>query len=148
MTQIFALCTLIAIIATAGMLVFFWGLRLTGILKIDIVRAVGSLVTQKQDNALIPGLIFYLIHGLLACYAYILIFQVLPVAAIKHNIVFAALGMGLGFNHGMIAALILGMLLSVHPIEKLRDDRFAIAALNSAAQIIFGCIVGSLYSLI
>jgi hypothetical protein len=133
----------VGVLATIVMLVFFEIIRKTT--SVDVIRSLGAMFTQNEDNAFVPGVVLSLVYGIIFSYIYVLIFSFIPRLAVGNPaVVRAALGMGLGFNHGMIAALATGMFLSIHPVEKFRSQRIGIAIVNAFGHIIYGIIVGIL----
>ncbi len=145
MLQYIATCLIIGIIATLGMTTFLWIVTRLKLCNVDMVKAIGSWYTRKEETAFLPGLLVHLTAGVLFCFAYLFLFSVLPNSE-KVTFIYAIFGAGIGFVHGMVVALCLVVLVAEHhPVPKFKKAGVRVAAYHFLAHIIYGLIIGSLY---
>ena len=134
------------IISGIFVLLFFAAIRKMNLYTVDGVSAIGSLLTQKDENARIVGSIFHILGAIFYTFIYFLVFRLVPVPKDAGSWIYPVLGLGLGFNHGMLAALVLGIILTrFHSMEKYRKLGFGIAIIHSIAHIFYGIVVAILY---
>ena len=148
MTAYIISSTIIAMIATAGMSSFLWiitGLKLS---NVDMVKAIGSLYTRKEETSFFPGLMMHFTAGIIFCNLYILLFKVFP-ATVATPFIYVVLGISAGFVHGIVVSLLLVILVAEHhPLNKYRNVGFSVAVYHFLAHIIYGFIIGFMYYLI
>ena len=147
MTDYIMTCTLIGVAATFGMTSFLWGITYFKICNVDMVKAIGSYYTQKEDKSLLPGMLAHFTAGIIFCFLYILLFNVKPTTG-KDPYIYVIFGGGIGFVHGIVMALLLVIVIAAHhPLEKYRSAGFATGVYHFFAHIIYGVIIGTLYCL-
>lgn len=147
LTKQIGLYTATGFLSTVIMLLFFELLKLTKIFKVDIIRAVGSFILQKEAHSYLLGAFLHLFYGTLCGYIYIFIFSTVPVPDLsKYGAVYTILGVGLGFNHGMIVALIFSIFFTqYHQVIKFRKAGFGVAVYQAVGHIVYGLALGVLY---
>lgn len=136
---------IIGTLATLAMSLFLWTITYLKICDVNMERAIGSWFTGKEKNSLLPGMLIHLCFGILFCFAYLYVFNVVP-NPMNDVSFYAFFGAGLGFVHGIIVALCLVILVAPdHPLRKYQKAGFAVAAYHFFAHIIYGFAVGALY---
>ncbi len=136
----FSIAPLIA--GLAGTLVMTLLLQIPNWIKlgnIDIIRAVGSLVTHKQEGSFLPGLILHFAAGIIFAYAYVFIlsFSHIPINPLT--------GLFLGGVHGAIIMLIVSItILEHHPIAYYHERGPMTGFAQLLAHMIYGLTVGTI----
>lgn len=105
-----------------------------------MVIALGSLLTRSRDNALLTGVIVYLLSAVVFGLIYALLMLRLQVTAWPHAF-FA--GAGFGFFHGLVVSLGLTWVVSDnHPLTEFRKATPLVFLSHFAGHIVFGAVVG------
>ncbi len=125
----------------AAMLLVLWLFTVSGLAKVRLVIAVGSLLTRSYEKAALVG---GCVHVTLAVffgqiYTWVLI-------AIGHPGIGASMlwGATLGMFQGLVMSLILiAAVAEAHPLEEFQQRSFAIALSNWVAHVFYGLVVGA-----
>jgi hypothetical protein len=142
--MLFSLYT--GLVATTVMTVFLWVLKYFSLINISMLKALGSVLTKNDKNALIPGIIINYLAGITFCFFYILLFKIFPLAGTGEALIL--LGSAMGFAHGVVVALLLVVLVAEHhPLEKYKSVGFKVAGYYLISHIIYGFTIGLLYFL-
>lgn len=137
---------LIGFLATLSMTSFLWLITKLKLCDVHMVRAIGSWLTRDEKNALIPGTIAHFTVGIMISFAYIILFQVLPNPQ-DIRYIYVIMGGGAGFVHGIVMALFLVILIAEHhPLARFRKAGIKVAVYHFFAHIIYGIIIGTLYT--
>ncbi|MGC1478869.1 MAG: DUF6789 family protein [Chthoniobacterales bacterium] len=125
------------IVGTALMTAFLLIPRWLKIANVDIIRAVGALVTKREDNAWKPGMAIHLFSGIVFGYIY---WAALSLAGLPLNI---WTGIVLGAVHGAIVMLLTGIaVMEHHPMRKYQDRGPMTGFMQLLAHVIYGGTVG------
>jgi len=109
-------------------------------LKINMVRAVGGLVTNNYEREKVIGLGLHLIGGALFGAIYFFIFRMLGLESI---LAFVGLGLGLSFFHGLIVTYCLMFYVDeVHPRKEYRKATFYVGFAHILGHLVFGLVCG------
>jgi hypothetical protein len=125
------------IVGTAAMSVLLLLPRWLGIGKIDVIPAVGALITGKAENAFSIGYIVHFTSGIIFAYIYwgILLLMKMP-------IVWWAFGMA-GFLHGIVVMLLVCItVMEHHPIARYHERGPMTGLAQLFAHIVYGVVVG------
>ena len=137
--------TLYAGVAGAiAMFVFMELITLSKLANADMVRAVGSLITRKEENSFKVGIILHLTAGVIFSFLYCYILNLLQTNDI---VVYTFVGAFGGFTHGLLVSyfiLIEGQ--NRHPVEKFQTAGFEVALAHVVGHVIYGAIVGYSYA--
>jgi hypothetical protein len=137
---------IIGLVATMGMTAFLWIVKKISIYDVDMVRAIGSYLTRNEKNALIPGILLHFTSGVIFSFAYIILFNILPVIDPRPYL-YISFGGLLGFVHGLVMAVVLVFLIAeTHPLPKYKKASFAVAVFHFLAHIIYGLLIGFLFT--
>ena len=127
-------------IATAAMSGALYAIHWRGLAEADMIRAIGSIVTRKEENAMLPGLILHFLSGIVFAFLYVIVWSALPTEGFVH---YVALGLLTGFAHGLIVSFVLVVLVAEHqPVPRFQQARVEVAVAHLAAHVIFGLLVG------
>ena len=108
-----------------------------GIFRIDVVRAVGALVTKERHNAHAPGMIIHLVVGAFAAVFYKWIFDYMGIP------LFWATGLFAGLVHGVLVMLLVSIfVLEHHPVKRYQRRGFGTGFAQIFGHGVFGLIVG------
>ena len=133
------------IIATTSMELLFRMCSKSGIVNIDMVRAIGSLITKSIDSSYKVGVIVHYISGIFFAFVYTLVFTVFNVTGILNNI---GAGLLIGFIHGIVVSFILVITVSEHhPLEEFRTAGFSVAIAHWIGHLVYGLVVGLIIGL-
>ncbi len=122
---------------TAAMSVLLLFPRWLGIGKIDVIPAVGALITGKAENALSIGYVVHFVSGIIFAYVYwgLLVLMKIP-------IVWWAFGMA-GFIHGIVVMLLVCItVMEHHPIARYHERGPMTGLAQLFAHIVYGVVVG------
>jgi hypothetical protein len=125
------------IVGTAAMTGLLLFPRWLGIGKIDVIPAVGALLTGKEEHAFSIGYIVHFTSGIIFAYIYwgILLLMKLP-------IVWWAFGMA-GFIHGIVVMLLVCItIMEHHPIARYHERGPMTGLAQLFAHIVYGVVVG------
>lgn len=108
-----------------------------GMFRIDVVRAVGALVTRERHNAHAPGMIIHMVVGGLAAVFYKWIFDYMGIP------LFWATGLFAGLVHGVLVMLLVSIfVLEHHPMKRYQRRGFGTGFAQIFGHAVFGLIVG------
>lgn len=112
--------------------------RWLGIGKIDVIPAVGALVTGKVENAFAPGYLIHFGSGIIFAYVYYVLLQLLNLP-----LVWWTFGMA-GLIHGIVVMLLVSIVvMEHHPIAKYHERGPMTGLSQLLAHIIYGVVVGA-----
>ena len=128
---------------TAAMTLLLQIPKWIGIGNIDIIRAVGALVTRKQEGAFLPGLIIHFGAGIIFAYAYVFFLS------LSHIPMNPLSGLFLGSLHGaLIMLLVCIMILEHHPIAIYHERGPMTGFAQLLAHMVYGLVVGTVVQLL
>lgn len=113
--------------------------RVMGWGKIDVILAVGSLITKNADRAVSYGYYVHFISGIAFAYIYwgLLTLLSLPIA-------WWTFGMA-GFIHGIIIMLLVSIaVMEHHPVAKYHERGPMTGVAQLFAHILYGVVVGAI----
>lgn len=125
------------ILGTVAMTVFLLFPRWLKLGNVDVIRAVGALITGKVENASQPGIVIHAVSGIFFAYIYaaVIVFSKLPVVWW----VFAVLGA----IHGVVVMLLVCiMVMEHHPLARYHDRGPMTGFMQLLAHAIYGVVVG------
>ena len=119
------------------MSVFLLFPRWLGIGKIDVISAVGALITGRIENATGPGYVVHFASGIAFAYIYwvVLLAMKLPM--------FWWLFAFLGCVHGVVVMLLVSIvIMEHHPIARYHDRGPMTGLAQLIAHVLYGIVVG------
>ena len=142
----FALLAVIAgITGTVFMSLVMWFIHERKWANADMIRAIGSMVTRRYDNALLPGLLLHVLAGCVFAVPYLLIMRAIGVT---NWWVIAQIGLAIGTFHGAAMVFILMALSEKHPVEQFRTAGPAVGWAHVIGHMAYGAGVGLAVGLI
>jgi hypothetical protein len=140
---------LLAIVAgltgTVFMSLVMWFIHERGWANADMIRAVGSLVTRRYDNALLPGLVLHTLAGCIFAVGYVIVMRA---TGITNWFVIAQIGLAIGTFHGAAMVFVLMALAEKHPLEQFRTAGPAVGWAHVVGHMAYGIGVGLAVGLI
>ena len=129
-------------IATAAMSGALYAIHWRGLAEADMIRAIGSIVTRKEENAMLPGLILHFLSGIVFAFLYVIVWSALPIEDFVF-VAYVSLGLFTGFAHGLVVSFVLVVLVAEHhPGPRFQQAGVEVAVAHLAAHVIFGLLVG------
>ena len=106
--------------------------------KVDVIRAVGALVTRRSHGAFLPGLFIHCSAGIIFAYVYYIILS------LSHIPLNALTGLMMGTLHGVIIMLLVAIvIMEHHPIAYYHTRGPMTGFAQLLAHMLYGVIVGS-----
>ncbi len=146
------LIVMTGIAATTAMTSFLYIIHWTGFANGDMVRAIGSAITGREEKSLLPGMALHFIAGILFAALYIYILSFIPDMARGSPgrvMRLTELGAMMGFVQGLIVSF--GLVIAVaehHPIDRFREAGFRVALVHIVGHVVFGAVVGAMAAMI
>jgi len=110
--------------------------------QVDIIRAVGTLLTRKVHHSFLPGFILHLLSGIIFAYVY---YFILTLSHIPFN---ALTGLLMGTLHGVVVMLLVSiMIMEHHPIAYYHSRGPMTGFAQLLAHMLYGTIVGAVVQL-
>ncbi len=138
----------VGLLSACGMLVFFLALQRFNLATFNVVSALGSFLRQKEEGAYWVGAVLIFLFGAFFGPLYGLAFKFVPIPSsiTDLHLIFVILGMGLGFNHGMLCAIVIAVFFTrFHPLSRYREVGFLTAMYFAFANIFYGALIGFFY---
>jgi hypothetical protein len=111
--------------------------RWLGIGKIDVIPAVGALITSKAENALSIGYVVHFTSGIIFAYIYWGLILSMKLPAVWWTFGFA------GSIHGIIVMLLVCIaVMEHHPIARYHERGPMTGLAQLIAHIVYGLVVG------
>ena len=117
-----------------------WLIGRAGWSKADMVVALGSMFTKSRESGRRIGTILHIISAIAFAIAYTLLMHALGMTEMPWS---AALGVGVGFLHGLIVSLgLVWVVAERHPLEEFNDAGLAIGLSHIVGHVVYGGVVG------
>ncbi len=131
---------LAGLVATATMSGALYAIHWRGFAEADMIRAVGSLLTRGEANAMPAGIVTHLVSGVVFALVYVAVWSSLPVETFAQYVL---LGGVTGFAHGLVVSFLLVVLVAEHhPLPRFQQAGMGVAVAHLAAHVIYGLMVG------
>ncbi len=138
-----AFLTIVAgVLASLAMASFMYSVQIFGLANGDMIRALGSYAKKTYQGSFFPGLVIYLLGGIIFAAIYIFIWRYFGITDPKTIVMSGAL---LGTAHGFCVSFGLIILVAEHhPLEKFRHAGFGVALTHILGHIVYGTVLGFL----
>ena len=133
------------LVGTVFMSLMMWFIHERGWANADMIRAVGSMVTKRYDNALFPGLVLHVLAGILFAVFYLFVMRS---TGVTNWFVIMSVGLAIGTFHGAAMVFVLMALAEKHPIEQFRVAGPAVGWAHVVGHMAYGTGVGLAVGLI
>lgn len=131
---------LAGLIATAVMSALLYTIHWRGFAEADMMRALGSVFTRNEANALPLGVAIHGVSGIAFAFLYVIVWSTLPVSEFRHYLL---LGLVTGFAHGLVVSFALVILVAEHhPLPRFQRAGIGVALAHLAAHVLYGLLVG------
>lgn len=127
------------VIGTSAMSFVMWFVTKEGIANADMMRAIGSILTD-DESAFSTGLTVHYIVGIILAFVYLLIISLFQPQSLW---AYTGLGGMIGLFHGVAFAFLLVVIVAEHhPKESFRDAGLEVALAHLGGHIVYGLFVG------
>lgn len=127
-------------VATFFMTLVLWLIHRSQWANADMIRALGSLLTRRYEDALRPGLLIHFSSGVVFAFPYAIIIRG---AGIEAEAALPGLGLLLGLFHGVVMSFtMLALVAENHPVPRFQNPGFEVAAAHVVAHLAYGVAVG------
>ncbi|MFZ4115597.1 MAG: DUF6789 family protein [Chthoniobacterales bacterium] len=110
--------------------------------QVDVIRAVGTLLTRKVHHSFVPGLILHFLSGIIFAYVY---YFILSFSHIPFN---ALTGLLMGALHGVVVMLLVSItIMEHHPVAYYHTRGPMTGFAQLLAHMLYGVIVGAIVQL-
>jgi uncharacterized membrane protein YagU involved in acid resistance len=134
------------VVASFAMIVFMYAVTWTGIANGDMVRALGSIYTERYENSLLPGLIFFITGGIIFALIYAGVFSIFDFQYPRSYLYAGAL---FGFAHGWLMSFIMAVSVAEwHPLPKFHEVGFGVAITHVIGHVVYGATLGCLLGMV
>ncbi|HKI98126.1 MAG TPA: DUF6789 family protein [bacterium] len=131
---------LAGLIATGVMTAALYAIHWRGFAEADMLRALGSIVTRNETNAMPLGIVLHFLSGIVFAFLYVIVWSTLPVAEFQHYVL---LGLISGFAHGLVVSFVLVILVAEHhPLPRFQQAGIGVAVAHLLAHVIYGLLIG------
>jgi uncharacterized membrane protein YagU involved in acid resistance len=137
----FIVTTLVAgILGGLAMEAALWLIGRAGWAKADMIVALGSMFTKSRDSAWRLGVLLHIASAIGFAILYTLLMHALGATEMPWS---AALGVGVGFFHGLIVSLgLVWVVAEQHPLEEFNEAGLAIGLSHIVGHVVYGAVVG------
>ena len=109
---------------------------------VDMIEALGTLITGDEARAKRIGLIVHLLSGALFAVLYLALWVEFGLTNLRNTVY---LGVGFGFLHGLLTSYCLMVIIAErHPLERYREATLPVGAIHLLGHIAYGLLVGFL----
>ncbi len=128
------------VLGLIAMEVVFWLTGRLGWAKVDMILALGSLITKSRDNGFRVGFIIHVGSAVIFALLYTLGLMAIGYTRLPNSMM---VGLGVGVLHGLMVSLMLVWVIAdQHPLEEFKEADLAIGLSHVAAHAAFGAMVG------
>ena len=124
---------------TLCMSLVMWFIHDRGWANADMIRAVGSLLTRRYQNSLLPGLVLHAAAGCIFAIGYVLVIRSVGIAS---ALVIMEVGLAIGAFHGAAMVFIMMAVAEKHPVEHFQKAGPQVGWAHMAGHIAYGGGVG------
>jgi len=130
---------LCGILGTSAMSFVMWFITKEGIANADMIRAIGSVITD-DNSAFSTGLIIHYIVGIIVAFVYLLFISLFQPQSLW---AYTGIGAMIGLFHGVAFAFLLVVVIAEHhPKESYRNAGLEVALAHLGGHVVYGLVVG------
>ncbi len=117
-----------------------WLIARAGLVRGDMILALGGLLTKSRDNAYRTGLYIHVTAAMGFALVYTLLLVTLGYTRLPFSLM---IGLGVGALHGLIVSLMLVWIVAEkHPLEEFKDADLLVGLSHFAGHVAYGGVVG------
>lgn len=140
--ETFVLTALAGVAATIVMSSVMFFIHSREFANADMIRALGSLVTKSEEDALLVGGGIHLVSGVIFAFFYIGVWSLFPLEGVRVFFLFGAVS---GAFHGLVVSfLLISVVSGRHPLERFRQAGFGVAVAHLLGHIAYGATLGAI----
>ncbi len=122
-----------------------WLIARAGLVRGDMILALGSLLTKSRDNAYRVGLVIHVTVAVGFAFVYTLLMITLGMTAMPSSLM---LGLGAGTLQGILVSLMLVWVVAdQHPLEEFKEADLLVGLSHFAGHVVYGAVVGLIVGL-
>ena len=127
------------VLGTSAMSFVMWFITKEGIANADMIRAIGSIVTD-EGSSFSTGLTIHYIVGIVIAFIYLVLISLFE----PQNLwAYAGAGLMIGLFHGVAFAFLLVVVVAEHhPKESFRNAGLEVALAHLGGHVVYGLVVG------
>ena len=136
------LCTALAAGVVGGLAMegAMWLIAKAGLVRGDMILALGSLLTRTRENAYRVGLMVHVTAAIGFGLVYTLLMVILGYTDMPLSLM---LGLGVGTLHGILVSLMLVWVVADrHPLEEFKEADLLVGLSHFAGHVAYGAVVG------
>lgn len=127
------------VLGTSAMSFVMWFITKEGIANADMIRAIGSIVTD-ESSSFSTGLTIHYIVGIVIAFVYLVLISLFQPQSLW---AYTGTGAMIGLFHGVAFAFILVVVVAEHhPKENFRQAGLEVALAHLGGHIVYGLVVG------
>ena len=127
------------IVATSVMSAALYFIHWRGFANADMIRALGTMVTKSEEDAILPGVLIHFTSGIIFAFIYVGFWSLWGFDAFNFYLV---LGFITGLAHGLVVSFVLVALVAEHhPIEKFREAGMGVALAHLGGHVVYGLVL-------
>ena len=127
------------IVGTSAMSFAMWFITKEGLANADMIRAIGSILSD-DESSFSTGLILHYITGIILAFVYLLIISLFQPQSLW---AYTGVGAMIGLFHGVAFAFLLVVVVAEHhPKESFRNAGLEVALAHLGGHVIYGLFVG------
>jgi hypothetical protein len=120
--------------------VAMWLISRAGLARGNMITALGGLITGSRAKAVKVGVLIHVTSAVVFAAVYTWVMMATGNTMLPGSL---AMGLGIGFGHGMIVSLMLVWVVAErHPLEEFREADLMIGLSHLAGHVAFGGVVG------
>ncbi len=135
---------LTALVGLAGALAMFgtmFVIQRAGFAEADMLRAIGSMVTKSEDDALFLGSAIHLVSGIFFAFIYVGFWSLFPFEGVGEFLLFGVVG---GAFHGLVVSfLLVSVVAERHPLPRFQAAGFGVAVAHLIGHLAYGAVIGA-----
>jgi len=133
-------CLVAGVLGGLAMEGALWLIGRAGWAKADMIVALGSMFTKSRETAWRVGAILHTVSAIGFAVLYTLLMHALGATEMPWS---GALGVGVGFLHGLIVSLgLVWVVAEQHPLEEFNEAGLAIGLSHIVGHVAYGAVVG------
>ena len=139
--ETYVLTALVGIAGAIVMSALMYGIHYAGLAEADMIRAIGSIITKAEDDALFVGSAVHLTSGVVFSFVYVAFLSLFPFEGVGGFFLF---GIVAGAFHGLVVSFVLvSVVAGHHPLERFRQAGFGVAVTHLIGHVAYGGVVGA-----
>lgn len=139
--ETYVLTALVGVVGALVMSVTMYAIHYAGIVESDMIRAIGSIVTKSEDDALFLGSAIHLVSGVVFSFVYVAFWSLFPFQGASETFLFGILS---GSFHGLVVSfLLVSVVAGRHPLERFRNTGIGVAVVHVIGHVVYGGVIGA-----